>query len=498
MAVLGFATAALAGDPAPPLLRNGGFEEWTATGPAGWELSEGATTGTTGQASEVAADAEHVREGKSALRLSGSAGTTSWRLVRQRVAVKPGDRITLTASAKSVNVRQEGTQYPNAHAMLELVDAKGARVQLLWTPPMAGTRDWTPLRITALVPDGVAAALPGFFLSQSGTLWIDDARASVAPATLADSAGRAAAFDAVEAHLRATYPFFGHGRKPAAEALLAKWRPVAAAAGDDGAWFRALRSMLAELDDPHVWMKRAGKLVPTATSTALRVNLDRSVRRAALTEVLDEKAPFLCGRIGAGADAVGYLAIDSWVMDEAAAARLDADLGLLADCRALVLDVRANQGGDETLAQRVASRFAAADVVYARSVHRDPLDPAEDAFLPPADRTLAARKGAKPDLRPVAVLQGHVCMSSCEGFLLMARALPTVTTVGDRSRGASANPRPFAVTPDLTLWSSTWRTLRPGGEEIEGVGVPPEVEETAVPSGGKDPVLARALECLRR
>ena len=41
----------------------------------------------------------------------------------------------------------------------------------------------------------------------------------------------------------------------------------------------------------------------------------------------------------------------------------------------------------------------------------------------------------------------------------MARALPAVTTVGVRSRGASANPRPFPVFPDLVLWSSTWRAL---------------------------------------
>jgi C-terminal processing protease CtpA/Prc len=88
-------------------------------------------------------------------------------------------------------------------------------------------------------------------------------------------------------------------------------------------------------------------------------------------------------------------------------------------------------------------------------------------------------------------------MSSCEGFLLMARALPTVTTYGVRSRGASANPRPLAVLPDLTLWSSTWRTYPPDSDTtIEGVGVAPEIEVAEAPSKGRDPVLEAALRAL--
>lgn len=485
----------------PPLLANASFEEGEKA-PAGWERTEGARDGETGQASEVALDREHVRHGKASLRLSGGGGTCSWQLVRQRVAVRPGERLTFTAAARSVNVRKEGRQYPNANALLEFVDAKGARVQMLWSPSLLGTRDWTDVRISTLVPESVAAVWVGVFLSQSGTLWFDDVRLSVAAANGADPAGRAAAFDAVEGHLRATYPFFGLAKKPLPDALFGTWRERCLAAKDEEGFVRTLRQMLAELDDLHVWFRRGGKAVATAVPAAVRPNVDPSIVRAALTEVLDEKPPLLAGRIGAGADAVGYVAIPTWQMDEATFARLEAALDALADCRGLVLDVRANAGGDETLAQKVASRFAAAETVYARSLVRDPLGAAPDAFLPPVNRTLAPRKGAAPDTRKVAVLQGRHCMSSCEGFLLMARALPTVTSVGTRSRGASANPRPFPVLPDLVLWSSTWRALPPegaadAGETIEGRGVEPEVEVKDLPADGKDPVLAKALELLR-
>lgn len=496
-ALVSVAPAVRAGEP-PPLVVNPSFEEGGAA-PSGWDKVEGARDGDTGQASEVALDRATFRHGKASLRLSGGAGTTSWQLVRQKVVVSPGDRITFVAALKSTNVRKEGRQYPNAHAMLELVDAGGARAQLLWTAPVTGSRDWTDVRISAIVPDGVAAAWVGVFLSQSGTLWCDDVRLTVAPASAADAAGRAAAWDAVEGHLRATYPFFGLPRKPEPEAFFAKARKRCLAANDEEAFVAELRASLADLDDLHVWVRRGGKALATAVPSAVRPNVDPAALRAALTEIVDDVRPLAAGRIGTGADAVGYVAITTWQLDEATMARLEKDLDLLADCRALVLDVRMNAGGDETLAQRIASRFAAADVVYAKSQVRDPLDPA--AFLPPTDRVLGRRKGAAPDVRPVAVLQGRACTSSCEGFLLMARALPNVTTVGARSRGASANPRPFAVLPDLVLWSSTWRALAPDAaspeDTIEGRGVAPEIEVTETPADGRDPVLARALEHLR-
>ena len=338
-------------------------------------------------------------------------------------------------------------------------------------------------------------------------LWFDDVRLSLAPGDAASPEGRAAAFDAVETHLRETYPFVGFRSKPGADEFFDKWRAPCVSSADGTAFLRNLRMALGGLEDLHIWLTAGGRTVATTLGTSLRINVDAAIRRAALTEAIDEGKPLLAGRIGTGTDAVGYVAIDSWRMAAAAAARLGADLDALQDCRALVIDVRANAGGDETLAQNVLSRFAAEDTLYARSLYRDPRPGAEALFLPPQDRVLPRRAAGEPDARPVAVLQGRWCMSSCEGFLLMARALPTVTTVGDWSRGASGNPRPLDIFPDLVLWSSTWRTLPPGGDPaadwrgettIEGRGVEPEVLEEKLPASGHDPVLARALEILKR
>ncbi len=495
-------SAALPGTPPasaeepPPRLKNASFEEGGAP-PAGWEMFEGATNGPSGDSSEVSLDATIVKHGKSSLRLSGGAGTTAWQLVRQKAAVEPGQRVTLRMLAKSVAVRKEGNQYPNANGILEFVNAKNERVQMLWTPTLIGDHEWTELRLTTIVPAATASAWVGVFLSQSGTLWFDDVRLDVAPASLADPAGRAAALDALKAHLVATYPYFGVNRRPTAEMLFGAAQPRFDAAKDEETFVVAMRQMLANLEDLHVWIKRAGKAIPTAPGKSVRPNLDPKTRSAALTSVVEGTAPFVVGRIGEGAAAVGYVEIPTWQMDDATVARLEGHLDSLSDCRALILDVRANQGGDETIAARIASRFCAEDIVYARTSVREPWKPEDTAAMtPPADRVLAARKGAKPDTRKVAVLQGPVCMSSCEGFLLMCRALPGVTTVGDRSRGSSGNPKAFVVVPDVVVHASTWQTFAPDGTPVDGKGVVPEVPSTEPVSKVGDVVLGRALSLL--
>lgn len=480
----------------PPRLKNASFEEG-GTPPAGWEMFEGATNGASGDSSEVALDATIFKHGKSSLRLSGGAGTTAWQLIRQKTPVEPGQRVTLRMLAKSVAVRKEGNQYPNANGILEFVNAKNERVQMLWTPTLFGDHDWTELRLTTIVPAATTAAWAGVFLSQSGTLWFDDVRLDVAPATLADPAGRAAALDALKAHLVATYPYFGVNRRPTAEVLFGAAQPRFDAAKDEETFVAAMRQMLANLEDLHVWIKRAGKAIATAPAKSVRPNIEPKLRNAALTSVVEGAAPFVVGRIGEGAAAVGYVEIPTWQMDEAALARLEGHLDSLADCRALILDVRANQGGDEMIAARIASRFCAEDVVYARTSVREPWKPEDTAAMTaPTDRVLAARKGAKPDTRKVAVLQGPVCMSSCEGFLLMCRALPGVTTVGDRSRGSSGNPKAFVVVPDVVVHASTWQTFAPDGTPVDGKGVAPEVPATEPASKAGDVVLGRALSLL--
>ena len=468
--------------------------------PAGWRLSQGARSAN-GPDSHVVVDRETAADGTSSLQLSGDASTGSWFFVSQDVAVHGLDRVTLRVKARCRGVKREGAQFANANATLALLSATGRRYVFEATPVLTGDHDWTEFVIDTLAPHGTVTAQVGLFLSMTGTVWFDDVRLDVVPSATDDADGRARAFDALAGHLRRTYPFFGLAAKPQADALFARHRAKAVAAGRDAAFVAEIRAMLAELDDIHVTVvAQSGWSNDFHTSATARRFVDPpNWNAAAIEAAITTKSPAptarpICGRIGEGPQAVGYLHLYSFLYSVADFEKL---LDQMGDVNSLILDVRDNSGGDESLAARIAGRFTDHDVVYARASYRDPFSAATDAFCPPVDRMLKPATPGKCDARRVAVLQGPYCVSSTEAFLLMMRALPNVTTIGQTSRGASGNPAPFDVAPGLTVWTSRWRSLTPDGECIEGRGIAP----TIVVEGShakSDPTLERALTELRR
>ena len=92
-------------------------------------------------------------------------------------------------------------------------------------------------------------------------------------------------------------------------------------------------------------------------------------------------------------------------------------------------------------------------------------------------------------------------MSSAESFALMLAQCPQVTTMGDRTAGSSANPRPLELDCGITVNLPRWHDMTPDGKPIEHAGVPPDVQlDFPAESFGEtsDPVLDAALARLRK
>jgi hypothetical protein len=310
----------------------------------------------------------------------------------------------------------------------------------------------------------------------SGTAWFDDARLEVRGANPYLAEDRAAAYAALRLHFERTYPYLDeHGS------------PAEADPGEADVK-KALRDMLGPLKDLHVWIE-ADRNVYTVEGNTEAPNWDARAIRGRLTEVVLDREPHLVGRIGE----IGYAFVGAWKGE--GFGDLEAALDRVLDSRALILDVRANGGGDETLARRIAGRFAKGPVAYGLAQARDPTLPG-NGFLEPFRKTLdPPRRDRYPYLRRVVVLQGPYCASSTEWFLLMMGALDNVTTVGLRSCGATGNPQPFQLFPGVTVRVPTVRGLTLEGEMIEGRGIPPD-EEVGRGEAGIDPPLDRALALL--
>jgi Peptidase family S41 len=437
-------------------LANPSFEDGTA----GWTLETGAQQGD-GPTAAVEVDGGE-------LRFTSDAATRRWPMPSQTVDCPAGSRALFTVAARCKGLRREGNQYENANAVVIFLDGRGQRLGILGSAVLRGDRERVDLFVHAIAPPGTAKLKVAFFSSMSGTAWFDDARLTVAPAD-----DRAAAFQALKLHFDRTYPYLDvHG---------------APAEPGEGETLAALRKMLVPLGDVHVWIETPLGLVPTVEGNPPPPNWNAEAIRARLTEVLLEKPPHLVGRMGE----IGYAFVGAWAKE--GFQDVEAALDKLADTKALILDVRANGGGDELLARRIAGRFAAKPVAYGLAQARDPTLPG-NGFLDPIEKRL--EPVGKPDTRKVVVLQGPCCVSSTEWFLLMMGALENVTTVGLPSRGATGNPQPFALFPGVTVRVPTQKGLTLDGRMIEGNGVPPD-EEVGRGEEGKDAALDRALDLLR-
>jgi C-terminal processing protease CtpA/Prc len=210
-------------------------------------------------------------------------------------------------------------------------------------------------------------------------------------------------------------------------------------------------------------------------ATAKRITIEKRIGRLAVT---------------GSVDGFGFVAFSSLQGSEAELAELDRALEAMTARPGIIFDLRQNIGGQETQAQRIVSWVTDETRVYGLVDYR-----AGKGFAAPIARRIGTRSGASYR-KPVAVLVGPVCLSSCEGMALMLAALPHATLVGEPTGGASANPQPVELPNGVSVVYSRWRSTTPEGGAIEGKGIPPDVVVTH--AAGGDPVLEAAVGILKK
>lgn len=197
-------------------------------------------------------------------------------------------------------------------------------------------------------------------------------------------------------------------------------------------------------------------------------------------------------------DGIGYVLIATW--DRGKTRELAPVFEVLEEFRdapGLIIDVRANGGGDERLAQSVAGCFVEKPTVYAKHVLVDPDSPG--GFSEPYERVVEPNKRRAHYGGRIAVLTGPVIMSSCEAFLLMMKQVPGAVLVGAASQGSSGNPQPVELENGVTAYLPSWKTMTADGTEFEGRGIPPDIRVDADPEDFSkiDPIIESALAHLR-
>jgi hypothetical protein len=315
----------------------------------------------------------------------------------------------------------------------------------------------------------------------------------VDPPIAADVLGQA--FDALWSDMARHYSYF-ELKKVDWESLKTRYRARAVAAGTLPRFVDVLGEMLGELQDGHV------RFIEPCDAV---VNYWPRGQRIAGNFEAVEKALQGAEWVGNGFARVGTTRADGFGVvritrqsraDEAAVKQVVAFIRAHADVPGFIVDLRGADGGNELLAQLLASEFCDRATVYAKSKYRNGPRPTD--FGPEYDRQL--EPAPKPFTRPVVCILGPGCVSSGEGMAQMLVCLPQVTSVGLPTRGSSGNPKAFKLPGvPVTVAYSRWVDLMPSGQPIEGRGIPPQIRVDLPDSAFEktDPIWDKAVGTLR-
>lgn len=273
------------------------------------------------------------------------------------------------------------------------------------------------------------------------------------------------------------------------------YRPRAEAVTSTQELVALLREMVAPLRDLHVYFRGPEGHHSTYVSP-YRHNFDGTVLARYLGAGDWRRHGSFWGT--AVFDDVPYLSISSWRAGSLEIGDFDAVLEDLRDAPALVFDVRANDGGSDGLAFRVAGRFTSQRVLAEYTHYR--AGPEHTDFTPLTARYLSPRGTWQYEGR-VALLVGRGCFSSNESFISAMREIATVTVLGDTTGGATGNPQIHDLRDGWTYSVPRWIAYTADERVIEWNGIPPDILVPATPedfAAGRDRVLEYALDWARQ
>lgn len=193
-------------------------------------------------------------------------------------------------------------------------------------------------------------------------------------------------------------------------------------------------------------------------------------------------------------DSVGYVHYPSF-SSGVTPQQLNTVLNRYADAKGLILDVRNNAGGSTEMATRIASRFTEESVLTQYWLYKD--GPGHDDFSDPEEKYLEPSDEVR-FTKPVVVLTNRKCYSATNDFVLMMRALPNVTLLGDTTGGGGGFPFNAELPNGWQYRFSSSMTLAPDGFNVEH-GIPPDIQVDIDPADEQediDTIIEAALEFL--
>lgn len=284
------------------------------------------------------------------------------------------------------------------------------------------------------------------------------------------------------------------------DSLYAVYRPQVTSQTSNLDLFRIMSSLLGHLKDGHVNLfTPVGNYSYTGWYTKYPTNF---LGLNALARYFTSDYGFTASnmmRYGKVSNDIGYLYVGpnfsgtSSVWSQA----IDVVIDSLKNMKGIIVDIRSNGGGSDALSKIVVSRFTDQARIFSyirwRNAGQDHNDFTDYQAL------TIEPGGVRQFLKPIMLLTNRKCFSSAEETVLMMKALPNVTVVGDTTGGGAGNPIILQLPNGWTYWVPRWIMYTAQKTNYEGIGLPPDIPvhiSAADSIAGRDVILERAIQRL--
>lgn len=198
-------------------------------------------------------------------------------------------------------------------------------------------------------------------------------------------------------------------------------------------------------------------------------------------------------------DKTGYFRIDAmegfvegsyWARDDIEAVEevLDEMLDDIGDLPSMIVDVRLNGGGHDTVSTAIASRFAEKRTVFG---NKHPY--AAGDSVAPTEMVVEPYDGEQFE-GDVALLISGETASAAEIFAMAMRALPQVALIGSPTQGILSDELYRTLPNGWSLSLSNEIYLTHDRKLFEGIGVPPEIEAAFLVASDLDRDIDQGIE----
>ena len=294
--------------------------------------------------------------------------------------------------------------------------------------------------------------------------------AAAQPSRTLSAADKAAAVDLLAQRLSDKYVFADDGNKMAA-AVRAHLRNGDYEQAATDAQFADL--LTTHLQAAHPDKHLSIRYVPNAPPDRPRPSINQGVPAEMRQRIMEvgqylnfafEKVERLPGNIM-------YVKLNGFFEAEIGKAAATAAMNLAANGKAMIIDLRDNQGGDPRMVAHMASYLLGDKKVHLSDIYFRAENETNSFWSDPA--VPGARFGAD---KPVYVLTSGETFSAAEDFTYNLQAIKRITVIGETTGGGAHPIQPFRIDPNLVAVIPVGRSINLITKgDWEGTGVKPDV-----------------------